>query len=396
MPLTKHKAELRLRRDQAEKQKERFVQGIPLCHRNPPCNGQCAQQVSAHTVSSWQRSPAALQHQQTSTPREDEHSIQMAWDTSPLRQALTPALGKLTRLVQEDKFVAAIAAPNGRLLWTASHRSMQKFTETINFIPGGLWAEQVSGTNAVGLALSLHQPCTVFATEHYWPACHDIVCYAAPIIHPQSGQLVGALDLTTHWQRHLPLTETVVAHMANDIARRLPLYLPRADLEIHALGQAWVLFHGQRLPLNQRQLEILCILALHPQGMTLETLHQALCGNAQTHPSTLKTILTQLRHVLAGQISTHPYRLGMSVWADFVELPQILQQNRTADALNLYHGTLLPTSTAPALEEWRNHIEAGMESLLYRCQDAQTLLDHANNLLCTPLVRERLLELLEP
>jgi transcriptional regulator of acetoin/glycerol metabolism len=205
---------------------------------------------------------------------------------------------------------------------------MQKFTEATHFIPGSHWAEQANGTNAIGLALTLQQPCTVFATEHYWPVCHDIVCYAAPIIHPQSGQLAGVLDLSTNWQRHTPLTETAVTHMANNIAQRLPLYLPRAELEIHALGQARVLFRGQRLHLSQRQLEIVCILALHPEGMTLEALHHALCGNASTNPSTIKTILTQLRHLLEGQIGSHPYRLGMSVWADFVELPRVLQENR--------------------------------------------------------------------
>ncbi|UOG93004.1 MAG: transcriptional regulator [Candidatus Thiothrix sulfatifontis] len=395
MSLTKHQAALRSRRDQAEIQKERFVQGLSLCHGKSSCQEPCAQRVNATTVASWQRSPAALQSQPIATPRDDEHSILATWEASLLRQAVSPELDKLNRLVQEDTFVAAIADPNGKLLWTAEHPSLRPFTETINFIPGGQWAESISGTNGVGLALSLCRPCTVFATEHYWPACHDIVCYAAPIIHPQSGQLLGVLDLTTHWQRHVPFAESVVAHIANDIARRLPIYLPRADLEIHALGQAKVLFQGQCLHLNQRQLEILCILALNPQGITLETLYQALCPHAHTHPATIKTILTSLRHLLKGEISSHPYRFGMSVWADFVELSQVLQQNnRIADALKLYHGSLLPNSTAPALEEARNHLEAGMEALLYRCQDAQTLLDHANNLLCNPLVRERLLELL--
>jgi hypothetical protein len=36
-----------------------------------------------------------------------------------------------------------------------------------------------------------------------------------------------------------------------------------------------------------------------------------------------------------------------------------------------------------------------MEALLLTCKNAQTLIDHTHNLLCTPLVRERLLELLE-
>lgn len=394
MPQSPPKAELRLRRDKAEQQKERFLAGMPLCHSQSPCKTACTQRVNPAIVSSWQRSPATLLHRQTGAPRDDEHTIRHHWERSPLRQAAAPELAQLTQLVQEDTFVAAIADPHGKLQWTAASKPLQPFAEATHFIPGGHWAEQASGTNAIGLALTLQQRCTVFAAEHYLPSCHDIVCYAAPIIHPQSGQLTGVLDLTTHWQQHNPLTETAVAHMANTIAQRLPLYLPRAELEIHALGQAWLLCQGQRLHLSQRQLEILCILALHPQGITLEALYHALCRNTTTHPATLKTILTQLRHLLGGHVSPHPYRLEMTVWADFMELPHLIQQNRVAEALKLYNGEFLPTSIAPALEEWRNYLEASMDTLLHHCQDAYTLIDHSSNLLRTPLVRERLLELL--
>lgn len=174
----------------------------------------------------------------------------------------------------------------------------------------------------------------------------------------------------------------------------LPDFSPCAELEIHALGQARVLFRGKVLALSQRQMEILCILALHPAGMSRDALHQALYADANHHPTTLKTVLTQLRHVLTGQIGSHPYRLLIPVWADFLELPRYLQQHDLVNALRLYQGALLVCSTAPALEVWRYRLDAGMGLLLRGNEDAGLLIRHASNLLCTPLVRERLLELL--
>ena len=175
----------------------------------------------------------------------------------------------------------------------------------------------------------------------------------------------------------------------------MPNSKPNAALELHALGNAYAVFRGQRLHLSQRQLEILCILALHPEGLSLADLHHALCRHvAMTQPTTIRTMLTALRHLLDGQIGSHPYRLLMPVWADFRELSAKLQQHDMAAALALYRGTLLPLSVAPALEEYRHHLDAGMHDLLRTCTSAQVLIDNADNLFCTPLVRERLLALL--
>jgi hypothetical protein len=78
---------LRLRRNKTETQKERFFQGMPACHGNPHCDGQCPQQVNANIVSSWQRSPAILLHQQAGATRDDDYTARYNWEASPLRQA---------------------------------------------------------------------------------------------------------------------------------------------------------------------------------------------------------------------------------------------------------------------------------------------------------------------
>lgn len=376
--------ELFLRRTRTAKQLEDVQTGVS------PVAGSVAAQIQA----SWQRSLPLALLQHTSLPRYDEYTTRLAWESSPLYQAATPELADIVQLGKENALVATLTDPQGTLLWTTASQSMQTFTENIHFLPGTNWSEAKAGTNAVALALAERQPCTVFATEHLLPAWHNVVCYAAPVIHPQSGQLLGVLDISTPWLRHLPLNEVAVTHLAAAIAQRLPSYLPKAELEIHALGQPRVFFRGKPLHLYFRQLEVICILALHPEGLALEELHSALYGDASIASTTTKTILTQLRHLLDGQISYRPYRLLVPVWGDFIEMAACLRQHRMADALGLYHGALLPLSESPQLGEWRNHIDAGMDTLLRTCNSPQFLLDHATNLLGTPLLRERLLALL--
>ena len=392
MLMIPQKSVLRLRRRKTETQKDRFLNGLSICQHTPHCHAPCKHHIPSDILSSWQRSHhyqlSAFPSQSTDTDAQHE------WESSPLRIAAEPELAYFDKLANESHVALAIADAQGKLLWTQISKSMEKLTKNVNFAVGTHWAEQAVGTNALAVALNTKRPCTVFATEHFSPECEEIVCYAAPIIHPLSQQVVGVLDMAMDWQQHTPLAQTAIAHMARNIAYRLPHYLPKAELEIHALGSAWVLHQGQRVQLSLRQLEILCILTLHPAGLSLDGLHQALCGYESTHPSTIKTIMTQLRHLLKGCIGSHPYRLLVPVWADFLELSSTLRQRRMADALKLYHGEFLPASIAPALETWRHHLEADMENLLYECQEAQILLDNTDNLLCTPIVRERLLELI--
>ncbi|MDD5394802.1 MAG: transcriptional regulator [Thiothrix sp.] len=387
-------ASLRQRRKDTESLKGQFLSKCHHCSDPSRCTSSCAQGINTDIIASWRRCPENLLHELGNTPLEETYLTQLAWEASPLRLAAAPELENIRQLSKENAIAAAISDASGKFLWTTASAGLQKFTDSINFITGASWAERDAGTNAISLALAHKRSCTVFAAEHFAPVNHDLVCYAAPIVHPQSGQIAGAIDISMSWKQHSSLTEKAVGYMANAIAKRLPPCQPRAELEIHALGAVWVLFRGQRLHLSQRQLEILCILALHPAGMTLDAVHHALHGNANANTSTIKSILTQLRQLLDGQVGSQPYRLLMPVWADFLVLPNALRVQHMDEALALYLGELLSASTAPAIEEWRNHLDAGMEALLLNCKNPQTLLESAGNLLCTPLVRERFLELL--
>ena len=75
--------------------------------------------------------------------------------------------------------------------------------------------------------------------------------------------------------------------------------------------------------LTPRQIEILTILALCPQGMTLDTLHQALYGERKVSVGTLKAEMSQLRDLLGGMLGSRPYRILAHIEVDFYKLSDL-------------------------------------------------------------------------
>lgn len=351
--------------------------------------------VRGDIMGSWQRSLQAVAAQQGQAPVDDAYLTARLWKESLIRQAAEREQAQIIQLAREGELVAAIADASGRLLWTYASQHMQARAEAVNFTAGGRWDERSVGTNAVGLSLSLKSAVTVFSSEHYQSFVHDWVCYAAPIIHPQSGECVGILDLSTTWKRHTPLGQAAVTELARSIASCLPSHLPRAELEIYALGQPRVLFRGKPLALPQRYLEMLCLLLLNPQGLSLEAFHTALYSDAIASTATLKAEISHLRRALDGQIGSRPYRLLIPVWADFIQIWQALREQKTNEALALYRGSLMAQSDSPELNEWRHCIDVVMNQVLDACTEPNLLVDKiCDNPAGSYWVRERLLELL--
>ncbi|MCB1620399.1 MAG: transcriptional regulator [Thiothrix sp.] len=373
------------RRLWAERQWSRFISGRRLNLNSDLLNHDIAE--------SWQRSATRLdpKDEQLTIPCADEYVAGQRWQDSILRLVAGQELDQLKQLAREGSLVAAVSDPQGCLLWTFASQHMRRRAESVNFIPGGHWDEHSAGTNAVGLSATLRCPATVFSSEHFLPLVHDWVCYAAPIMHPQSGEMLGVLDISTTWNYHTPLGQAAVKELARSIAGRLPEVLPRAELELHGLGAPRVVFRGRELHLSHRQLEILCLLALNPQGLTLDAFHAALYGDQPVSASTLKAELSHIRRMLDGQVGSRPYRLMVPVWADFIDIWQSLRQHRTQDAIGIYRGSFLPFSTSPELEEWRNCIDAVMGRALHDCDDFAILTGKmCNGAPGSELVRERL------
>jgi hypothetical protein len=136
-----------------------------------------------------------------------------------------------------------------------------------NFAPGGLWNEDAVGTNALDLAMRTQTQQTVFSAEHFAPLVHGWVCYAAPIFDTKQNSCLGVIDISTTWDNANPLALMAVTSFAELISAEVSARLAQENkLRLKVLGTPRVDSGFGVLNLPKRQLEILFILSIYPQG----------------------------------------------------------------------------------------------------------------------------------
>lgn len=99
-------------------------------------------------------------------------------------------------LVDGSGHVIVLADARGRILLSVGRKGTQQRLERINFMPGGIWAEDVVGPNGIGTPIAIGRPELVFGSEHFCQGWQPWVCYGSPIRHPDSGEIIGAVDIT--------------------------------------------------------------------------------------------------------------------------------------------------------------------------------------------------------
>lgn len=100
--------------------------------------------------------------------------------------------------------VVALADRGGIVLERAGDRDLLRRTDAAHMLPGAGWAEEVAGTNGIGLALALGGPAQVLAAEHFCGPWHAWSCSSAPVRHPVTGDVLGTLTIITPARRHEP------------------------------------------------------------------------------------------------------------------------------------------------------------------------------------------------
>ncbi|OUZ12386.1 histidine kinase [Aeromicrobium sp. PE09-221] len=317
--------------------------------------------VRPEILSSWRRSERAAVDRIGEAPLSDEGEALAYWRESPLQAAVERIEAELRRTAEDGDLVVAITDPESRILWTYGGRVMRRKAESVNFVPAGRWDDSSVGTNALDLANRLGAPSMVFSAEHYAPMVHNWVCWAAPVHDPVTGEQLGVIDLSTTWDRTHPIGLATARVLARLVESALPVRgapaaadepeLGEPGLDLTLLGAVAVRLDGTRLLLSRRQTEILALLALHPDGLSLDQLHALLYGDAAVTLSTLKVEVSHLRSALAGQLASRPYRLMMPVQTDVETVLDLLRAGRVSEAVHAYGGDLMPGTDSPVLME---------------------------------------------
>jgi transcriptional regulator of acetoin/glycerol metabolism len=348
-----------------------------------------AEVVRPEILSSWNRSGAAVSTDVPEAPLADEGETAAIWRDSPLQVAVESVEAELRRTAEDGDLVLAVTDAETRILWTYGGRVMRRKAETVNFVPSARWDDQSVGTNALDLAQRLDEPSMVFSAEHYASIVHNWVCWAAPVHDPVTGHQLGVIDLSTTWDRTHPIGLATARVMARLIESAMPRssYHPSAlggddtadpGLVMTLLGTAEVRLDGQRLLLNRRQTEVLALLALHPEGLSLDQLHAMLYGDQGVTFSTLKAEVSHLRSALGGQLGSRPYRLLMPVATDVDHVLALLRAGQVAAAVEAYGGDLLPGTNSPALTELADYVAVAVREALLADPQPDAVLRYAD------------------
>ncbi|WP_067708938.1 helix-turn-helix domain-containing protein [Nocardia yamanashiensis] len=346
-------------------------------------------------VESWERSLRTVDPARAVAPATDRDELGSRWAESPLRTPVTELAGELRAITEDAGMIAVVTDEVGTVLFSCGDRSVRRRAETVNLAPGGCWDEPYMGTTGVSMSLHTGRPGSVWAAEHLVEALHGWVCYCAPI-RAADGRQLGVLDLSTYWDRAHPLILTTVRALVTAIESRVHVEqsrpAPRTRLE--CLGRPHLYKAGKPVAMRPRQLEILTLLALEPEGFTAERLREAVYGDRSVAASTLKADVSRLRQATDGQIADRRYMLTEPIGCDAVELLAALEAGDLTTAVRLYRGPLLPDSDIPGIVQWREHLDVCLRTAVLadrnpehalrfgqRCPDDIEIHEHAMLLL---------------
>jgi hypothetical protein len=156
------------------------------------------------------------------------------------------------------------------------------------------------------------------------------------------------------------------------LRRRSPAPAPRLRLQLLGQDASAQLGSGRR-ERGLRSLELLAVLAMHPEGMTTEQLALALYGE-RGKPVTIRAQVHRVRMCLgARSLEPHPYRLNVPVEAGWLEVSRLVAAGRPREALNAYRGPLLPASDAPGIVEARALLEESLRRSILTTADPELL-----------------------
>lgn len=334
------------------------------------------QELRPEIVDSWDRSKSKVNLSVAAAPGTDEN-IKSIWADSPLFDPVVQLESSLSGLAEEGGFIVAVTDPESRILWTTGSSHMKNKAAKANFAPGGMWDEESVGTNALDLAMRTQKEQTVFSAEHFAPLVHGWVCYAAPIFDTKQNSCLGVIDISTTWDNANPLALMAVTSFAELLSSEVSAQLALPNkLRIKVLGTSRVESGFGVLNLPRRQVEILFILSLYPQGLSLEELHTALYGDQVVSLSTLKAELSHLRQAIGGGIESRPYRLTIDIETDYQICLRELKVGKFDRAMVAFSGDLLHSSTSPVIEERRSLLMAALHSAALQSDSVDSMIEY--------------------
>ncbi|HEU5486572.1 MAG TPA: GAF domain-containing protein [Microlunatus sp.] len=343
---------------------------------------------------SWRRSVrSGLDPERSLAPvRLDEALLSEARASHPLAVGMPVIRRLLVDEAAEAGLLVAVSDAAGQLLWVEGDPGLRARAETMHFLPGADWSEDSAGTNAPGTALALGRPVQIFGPEHLLRPVTPWSCSAAPIREPDTGAILGVLDLTGGPEVAGPQTLALVRATVAAVEAELRLdrlttaqgtAADRGDaptaarLDVLGRRSAQLSHPGTSTELSLRHSEIMLLLADSPDGLTSAELGVALSDDDQAMV-TIRAELSRLRSQLGPvTLRSRPYRLPR-LTSDIDDLRADLAHGRLRSAVARYRGPVLPASRAPGVERIREDLHRQLRGRLLAGNDPDALLAFAD------------------
>lgn len=180
---------------------------------------------------SWRRSlDAGIDPEVSSAPLAFEgEDIREIRSAHPLNELLPLVTETLLDATKESAHILMVADAEGRVLWRdGSHQIMDRADE-VGLADGFHWGESAIGTNGMGTALETRRPVHIFAAEHLVKVLHPWSCSAAPIVDPDSGDVLGCIDVSGPTRALHPATVALVEATARLAESHLTLRMIERD-----------------------------------------------------------------------------------------------------------------------------------------------------------------------
>ncbi|MEU8802260.1 GAF domain-containing protein [Spirillospora sp. NPDC048819] len=180
---------------------------------------------------SWRRSrDAGVDAAVTAAPLVyDRDVVADARGAHPLERHLPLLEGLLRRVADETEHLMVITDQAGHVLWTQGPPAARRAADAIGLTEGFRWAEDAVGTNGIGTALATGHPEYVYAAEHVAHVLHRWSCAGAPITDPDSGRVIGCIDVSATVRALHPATVALVATAARLAESRLENEMRQRD-----------------------------------------------------------------------------------------------------------------------------------------------------------------------
>ncbi len=168
------------------------------------------------------------------------------WREHPLSRTTEILRRVLGDLLYDARHIVVVSDADGCLLWSDGHPDVLRASERIRFSPGHAWSEQAAGTNAVGTALAADHAVQVFSAEHYRSEVHGWQCSGAPVHDPETGDKLGAIDVTGTYDTAHPHNLALVQLAARLAEQELRAEMLERDARILGLFAEHAAHHGGR------------------------------------------------------------------------------------------------------------------------------------------------------